>query len=208
MRSRSLPQIRDHRCASGESADPDHNTRSVGTLHSTRTKTIDSDAYAKRLQADNAAGRCFVCELADERTTPGHEVVPYRDEHCVVFFPTWQRLYGYCLLAPRRHATKVVSDFTEAQYLALQRRIHHLGRILTEITPTERLYVFSFESMQAVAHVHWHVAPLPPGVPFREQQAAAVSRPEYLVIPREEVDKLAHRIANGMSALAGADGTS
>jgi histidine triad (HIT) family protein len=144
--------------------------------------------------------------LADEQTTPEHETVAYRDEHCVVFFPPWQRLYGYCLLAPRLHATKVVSDFTEDGYLALQRRIHRLGRVLAEITPTERLYVFSFGSMQGVAHVHWHIAPLPPGVPFREQQFAAVDKPEDLTIPRAEVDELAQGIGAGMTALAEAAG--
>ena len=166
------------------------------------TETIDGDAYAARLQADNAAGRCFICELADERTAPGHEIVAYRDEHCVAFFPPWPRLYGYCLIAPSRHVTEVISDFTEDGYLDLQRRIHRLGRVLTGITPTERLYVFSFGSMQGVEHVHWHVAPLPPGVPFGEQQFAAVGKPEYLVIPRTELVELARRIGAGMTALA------
>jgi diadenosine tetraphosphate (Ap4A) HIT family hydrolase len=164
--------------------------------------TPDAGQYAARLQADNAAGRCFICELADERTTPEHEIVAYRDEHCVVFFPAWPRLYGYCLIAPPRHATNVISDFTEDCYLALQRRVHRLGRVLTGITPTERLYVFSLGSMQGVAHVHWHVAPLPPGVPFREQQFAAVDKPQYLVIPKAELGELARRIGAGMTALA------
>ncbi|HEX4788766.1 MAG TPA: hypothetical protein VH372_09915, partial [Actinospica sp.] len=62
------------------------------------TGTIDTDAYAAKLLADNAAGRCFICGLADEATTPEHEIVAYRDEYCVIFFPLWQRLYGYCLL--------------------------------------------------------------------------------------------------------------
>jgi diadenosine tetraphosphate (Ap4A) HIT family hydrolase len=177
-------------------------TRPRVTVLGMQTGTTDADAYAGRLQADNAAGRCFICELADERTTPEHETVAYRDEHCVVFFSPWPRLYGYCLLAPRPHVTGVVSDFTEDGYLALQRRVHRLGRVLAEITPTERLYVFSFGSMQGVAHVHWHVAPLPPGVPFREQQFAAVDKPEYLVVPREDVDELARRISAGMTALA------
>jgi diadenosine tetraphosphate (Ap4A) HIT family hydrolase len=166
---------------------------------------IDTHAYESKLLADNAAGRCFICDLADEATAPEHETVAYRDEHCVVFFPVWQRLYGYCLLAPRRHATGVVSDFTEDEYLVLQRRVHRLGRVLTELTPTERLYVFSFGSMQGVAHVHWHIAPLPPGVPFREQQFAAVDKPEYLEIPRAELRELARKIGAGMTVLAGAD---
>jgi len=65
--------------------------------------------------------------------------------------------------------------------------VHRLGRVLAEITSTERLYVFSFGSMQGVAHVHWHIAPLPPGVPFREQQFAAVDKPDRLEIPKPEL---------------------
>lgn len=189
-----------------QSTSPQHpGTRSAGTAVGRQTGTIDADAYMDRVQADNAAGRCFICELADEQTTRERETLAYRDEHCVVFFPPWPRLYAYCLLAPRHHATNVVSDFTEGDYLALQLRIHRLGRVLTEVTPTERLYVFSFGSMQGVAHVHWHVAPLPPGIPFREQQFAAVDKLEYLVIARAEIDELAERVGAGMTALAEQD---
>lgn len=167
--------------------------------------TIDADAYTDRVQAENAAGECFVCELADEQTTRQRETVAYRDEHCVVFIPPSPRLYGYCLLAPRRHARNVVSDFTEDDYLALQLRVHRLGRILAEITPTGRLYVFSFGSMQGVSHVHWHLAPLPPGIPFREQQLAAVGKLEYLVLAEAERKELAARTGAAMAALAEQD---
>ncbi len=176
-------------------------THSASPAFGTQTGTIEADIYIARVQAENAAGQCFICELADEQTTRERETVAYRDEHCVVFIPPYPRLYGYCLLAPRRHATNVVSDFTEDDYLALQRRVHRLGRVLTEITPTERLYVFSFGSMQGVAHVHWHVAPLPPGIPFREQQFAAVDKLEYLVIGKPEREALAKRVGAGMTAL-------
>jgi diadenosine tetraphosphate (Ap4A) HIT family hydrolase len=36
----------------------------------------------------------------------------------------------------------------------------------------ERVYLLSFGSNQGHSHVHWHVAPLPSGVPYREQQQA------------------------------------
>jgi len=48
------------------------------TVLGVHTGSIDTDAYADRLQADNAAGRCFICDLTDERTTPEHETVAYR----------------------------------------------------------------------------------------------------------------------------------
>jgi hypothetical protein len=40
------------------------------------------------------------------------------------------------------------------------------------LLPTERLYVLSLGSQQANRHVHWHLAPLPPGVPYEQQQTA------------------------------------
>ncbi|MPY62006.1 hypothetical protein [Streptomyces spongiae] len=58
--------------------------------------------------------------------------------------------------------------------------------------------MFSFGSNQGVSHIHWHLAPLPPGVPFEEQQFAAVSRPEHLLIPAEDQAALAERIAEAM----------
>ena len=39
----------------------------------------------------------------------------------------------------------------------------------------ERVYVLSLGSQQGNAHVHWHIAPLPPGIPFEEQQLQALS---------------------------------
>ena len=40
--------------------------------------------------------------------------------------------------------------------------------------PTERIYILSLGSQQGNAHVHWHVAALPPGVPYEEQQFRAL----------------------------------
>ncbi len=196
------PRTNESYACPNQATDPQHpGTRSDETILTHRTDTLDADDYIARVQAENASGQCFICELADEQTTRERETVAYRDEHCVVFFPPWPRLYGYSLLAPRRHVTNVVSDFSENDYLALQLRIHRLGRVLAEITPTERLYVFSFGSMQGVSHVHWHVAPLPPGVPFREQQFAAVDKLEYLVIEKAEREELAAKVGEGMTGL-------
>jgi histidine triad (HIT) family protein len=33
----------------------------------------------------------------------------------------------------------------------------------------ERVYILSLGSQQAVAHVHWHVVPCPPGMPMEQQ---------------------------------------
>jgi hypothetical protein len=53
----------------------------------------------------------------------------------------------------------------------------------------------SMGSQQENRHVHWHVAPLPPGVPYHQQQLAAFSYDRGVVdLPDEELADLARRI--------------
>jgi hypothetical protein len=53
----------------------------------------------------------------------------------------------------------------------------------------------TYGSNQGNSHVQWHVVPLPPGVPYEEQQGAWASWSKYMLeIPREEMAFLAERI--------------
>ena len=57
------------------------------------------------------------------------------------------------------------------------------------------MYLCSFGSKQGNSHVHWHAVPLPPGVPYEDQQGAWASwRRGVLRIPEEEMAALAARI--------------
>jgi diadenosine tetraphosphate (Ap4A) HIT family hydrolase len=47
-------------------------------------------------------------------------------------------------------------------------------RAVAATVPTERMYSLSLGSQQGNAHLHWHVVPLPPGVPYERQQFQAV----------------------------------
>ncbi|MGI5219300.1 hypothetical protein [Nocardia sp. CA-290969] len=38
------------------------------------------------------------------------------------------------------------------------------------LVPTERMYLLSLGSQQQDSHIHWQIAPLPPGVPYSDQQ--------------------------------------
>ena len=74
------------------------------------------------------------------------------------------------------------------------------SRRLRRSVPTERLYVLSLGSHQGNAHVHWHIAPLPPGVPYREQQYAALMHENgYLDIP--DADQIAARASGSATHL-------
>ncbi len=153
---------------------------------------LDVESYIAQITSDGASGRCFICDIV--AGAEGHRVI-YRDDVCVAFFNRYPRLVGYVLVAPLEHKTQLVDDFTEDEYLALQRRVYAIGRAITRSVETERLYAFSLGSNQAVSHVHWHLAPLPPGVPFMEQQFEAVNRDDYLDIPDEDKAELVRSIA-------------
>ena len=42
----------------------------------------------------------------------------------------------------------------------------HVAGAVSEVVPTGRVYSLSLGSRQGNAHLHWHVAPLPAGVPY------------------------------------------
>jgi diadenosine tetraphosphate (Ap4A) HIT family hydrolase len=155
---------------------------------------FDVGDYERRVREDSAAGTCFICSIV-AGTRDDHLVV-YRDDVCIAFLAKFPTLVGYTLVAPLEHRTNVVDDFTEDEFVELQRRVHRVGRAVSKAVPTERLYVLSLGSYQGNAHVHWHVAPLPPGVPYREQQYAALMAENGVIdLSDTELADVARRIA-------------
>jgi diadenosine tetraphosphate (Ap4A) HIT family hydrolase len=142
---------------------------------------------------------CFICELlAGNPDYPHH--VAYRDEVAVVFASRFPSVVGHFLVAPVDHREHVVDDFTPDEYAALQRIVHRAGTALSELVPVERLYVLSLGSQQANRHVHWHLAPLPPGVPYEDQQFAVFEASRgHLDLPDEEVADLARRLGDRLA---------
>jgi ATP adenylyltransferase len=149
---------------------------------------IDSDAYHHRAQT----GPCFICQIvARHPEYPAHWV--YEDERAIAFLDKYPALYGHTLVAPRAHREQITADFSLDEYLALQRVVYCVAEAIRQEVPIERTYVYAFGSNQGNAHVHWHVVPLPPGVPYRQQQIAAI-RQDPLRVPDEEQAALAARI--------------
>jgi diadenosine tetraphosphate (Ap4A) HIT family hydrolase len=153
-----------------------------------RRRRVAFDAVRREL-----GGRCFICELLAGNPDYAHHVV-YEDDRAIAFLQRFQTLYGYVLVAPKEHREQVISGFDRDEYLALQEVIHRVGRAVTEAVPTERLYVLSLGSQEGNRHVHWHLAPLPPGVPFEQQQLAALDTDLGLDLSEEELEELAERI--------------
>ena len=131
---------------------------------------FDSDQYVRR----SREGPCFVCSILAGHPDYSHHDV-YEDADTIAFLARWPVLLGHCLVAPKRHVESWVHDLDEPQFLALQRVVRRVARAISTEVPTERMYSLSLGSQQGNAHLHWHVAPLPPGVPYDQQQLHAFS---------------------------------
>jgi diadenosine tetraphosphate (Ap4A) HIT family hydrolase len=158
---------------------------------------VDVEAYHRRVRE----GPCFICEIvAGQR--PHHMV--YEDEVAIAFLNRYPTLRGYALVAPKEHRTAVTADFDEHEYLELQRVVYRVGEAIRTAVPTERLYVLSLGSNDGNAHVHWHLAPLPPGVPYEQQQLAALHWGDHgervIELSEREQAELAARIRRALDA--------
>jgi ATP adenylyltransferase len=119
----------------------------------------------------------------------------YESQPVVAFLSKYPVLYGYTLVAPREHREQATGDFTLEEYLALQRVIYYVAEALRRVVPTERLYILTLGSQQGNRHVHWHLAPLPPDVPYEQQQAAALNLSKgILALSDEEMAFLAQAL--------------
>jgi len=110
--------------------------------------------------------------------------------------PVVNRYIAALSYAPKEHLEHVTGDFGEDEYADLQRVVHRVAEALRRAVPTERLYILSLGSQQGNRHVHWHLVPLPPGVPYEEQQLAALDwgRAGVIELTDEERAHLGARI--------------
>jgi diadenosine tetraphosphate (Ap4A) HIT family hydrolase len=151
---------------------------------------FDLDAYVRRVRS----GGCFTCAIVADGPDDTHEIVFDDGEH-IAFLNRYPTLYGYVLVSPRRHVEHLVRDLTAAEYLRLQAAVYRVARAVEAVVPSERTYVLSLGSQQGNAHVHWHIAPLPPGTPYEHQQFhALMAEHGVLALSPEQSQELAARI--------------
>jgi diadenosine tetraphosphate (Ap4A) HIT family hydrolase len=155
--------------------------------------SFDLDAYIEHIQNNP----CFICELIEGCLNGNHVI--YQNEEFIAFLNKYPPLYGYVLVAPIAHKEQVTGDFTVDEYLALQRAVYQVAEAVRQTVETERAYILSLGSQQGNRHVHWHIAPLPYGIPFKQQQLEAL-RVENMIleIPDHEMAELAERIRQNL----------
>lgn len=142
---------------------------------------------------------CFICGLVSGDPAFAHHVV-FEDDFAIAFLNKFPPLLGYVLVCPRSHVEHATGDLSIAEYLRLQAVIYAISEALRAVLDVERVYILSLGSQEANAHVHWHVAPLPPGTPFEQQQFFALDaeRAGVLSFRQGEAEDLARRIADAI----------
>jgi len=159
-------------------------------------KPFDLESYIERIQNTP----CFICEMVAGRLN-GNHIIQQNDE-VIIFLNKYPVLYGYVLVAPVKHKEQVTGDFTMHEYLGLQRVIYKTAEAVRKTIPTERVYILSLGSQQGNRHVHWHIAPLPFGVPFKEQQLESLKIENGILdLEENEMEDLARRIEQAMRQL-------
>jgi ATP adenylyltransferase len=128
----------------------------------------------------------------------GNHII-FQDDRFVAFLNKHPMLYGYALVAPVAHLEQVTGDFTAEEYLALQAAVYRVAEAVRRTVAPERVYILSLGSQQGNRHVHWHIAPLPPGVPFEQQQLDALRVDlGILDLSDAEMQDLARRIRENL----------
>ncbi len=144
---------------------------------------------------------CFICELVKGNPEYRHHIVA-EDGETVIFLSKYPTLRGYCLVCPKEHVEDLAEELSEAAYLGLQASVHRLSRALKRVFDAERIYVLSLGSQQPNRHLHFHVVPLPKGVPLEQQQYhALMAEHGVLQIPDGEMAAIAKEIGAAYRAI-------
>ena len=160
-------------------------------------KPFDLETYV----ANATTGPCFICELVKGNPAYRHHVI-HEDDETIIFLSKYPTLRGYALVCPKAHREDLAEDLSPTEYLALQAKVHRLARALRQVFDAERIYVLSLGSQQANRHLHFHVVPLPKGVPLAQQQYHALMVENgVLPIAEEEMAAMARDIGVAYVAL-------
>ena len=158
---------------------------------------FDLQTYVRDIQTRP----CFICEMIADNPAYTHEII-YGDDGAIAFLNKYTPLYGFVLVAPREHREQVTGDFSSTEYLALQQAIYRVAEAVRSVVKPERVYLLSLGSQQGNKHVHWHIAPLPFGVPFEEQQLEALSiKHGILQLSAEEATTIAAQLREALAII-------
>ncbi|UXN75559.1 HIT domain-containing protein [Devosia sp. A8/3-2] len=158
---------------------------------------FDLDALAKASQT----GPCFICKMLAGEPAYKHHIIA-EDDFFIAFLSKYPTMPGYTIVCPKNHIEDSADGLTPDDYLKLQSHVHRLSCALKQVFDAERIYVLSLGSRSGNSHIHWHVAPLPKGVPYEHQQYhALMAENGILKLPDAEMADIAARISAALAVL-------
>ncbi|MFJ6567487.1 hypothetical protein ACIQNU_08695 [Streptomyces sp. NPDC091292] len=84
------------------------------------------------------------------------------------------------------------------------RVVREVALAVEDAYPTERTYLYSLGSKRGNSHLHWHIAALPPGVPYEQQQFHALMAENGVLAPSAaEAAAAAVRLRGAVASRAG-----
>lgn len=153
-------------------------------------KPFDSQQYNNRVKKSP----CFICQIVSKNPEFYHNII-YEDQKSIVFLNKYPVLYGYVLVAPKDHIEQVTGEISLEDYLHLQKIIYFTSESIKQVVITERMYILSAGSQQGNSHIHWHIVPLPPNIPYEKQQFEAIRFENGIIdISEEEMEQLSKSI--------------
>lgn len=157
-------------------------------------KSFDLEQYNNEVQNSP----CFICQMIAKNPDYDHYII-YEDDKAIVFLNKYPTLYGYVLVSPKTHIEQVTGEISLEEYLYLQKIIYLVSEAIKQVVKTERMYILSIGSQQGNSHIHWHIAPLPPNVPYEKQQIEAISAENGIIdISEEEMNQLSESIRQSL----------
>ncbi|MCX4734022.1 HIT family protein [Streptomyces sp. NBC_01363] len=130
-------------------------------------------------------GPCFVCEFVAGAPDAAHVTVYEDDEH-IAFLDRYPTVPGKVLVAPRAHIEHAVRDLDESAYLRLMSVVRKVALAVETVVKPERTYLLSLGSQQGNSHLHWHIAGLPAGTPYQQQQFHSLMAENGVLSPTDE----------------------
>lgn len=159
-------------------------------------KAMDLEGYMERARS----GPCFVCAFVAGDPAYAHHTV-YEDDAHVAFLDRWPTLPGKVLVAPKAHVEHAVRDLDEAAYTRVMLVVRKVALAVEQVFDAERTYLYSLGSQEGNSHLHWHIAALPPGVPYEEQQFhVLMTENGVLDVSPDEMAGLAARIRDAVES--------
>lgn len=136
---------------------------------------------------------CYTCHNNHRiDTLPPRECVA-ADDHWRITHAFDTGLPGWLVLVPRRHVASI-ADLTDDEAASLGTWQVRLSRALRSVTGCSKTYVAQFAEKEGFAHVHFHVVPRMPDLPYDRRGPrifAYLDAPEDQRINEQQQDEFA-----------------